>query len=184
MCGEGSTPTGAITAASSPQSETATGVPLNASLYRLVGLRHSLAGSFRNHSPLEGESQKSSRQAMADAVGGGKPSRRTAGARQRLAHRLQHPHTVLQLYRHSRRAVSSVLLLPQHIIALLVVGVPLPVTGVIHSGAGCLPPTGSTAGFALSPTPPQGGSDTGAPYASRLSLKGGVMLKRGRGEPS
>ena len=140
MCGEGSTPTGAITAASSPQSETATGVPLNASLYRLVGLRHSLAGSFRNHSPLEGESQKPSRQAKADAVGGGKPSRRTAGARQRLAHRLQHPHTVLQLYRHSRRAVSSVLLLPQHIIALLVVGVPLPVTGVIHSGAGVFAP--------------------------------------------
>ena len=29
-----------------------------------------------------------------------------------------------------------------------------------------LPPSGSTAGSALSPTPPQGGSDTGAPYAS------------------
>ena len=29
-----------------------------------------------------------------------------------------------------------------------------------------LPPTGSTAGSALSPTPPQGGSDTGTPYAS------------------
>ena len=29
-----------------------------------------------------------------------------------------------------------------------------------------LPPSGSTAGSALSPTPPQGGSDTGTPYAS------------------
>ena len=28
-----------------------------------------------------------------------------------------------------------------------------------------LPPSGSTTGSALSPTPPQGGSDTGAPYA-------------------
>ncbi len=33
-------------------------------------------------------------------------------------------------------------------------------------GARRLPPTGSTAGSALSPTPPQGGSDSGAPYAS------------------
>ena len=28
-----------------------------------------------------------------------------------------------------------------------------------------MPPSGSTTGSALSPTPPQGGSDTGAPYA-------------------
>ena len=30
---------------------------------------------------------------------------------------------------------------------------------IVIYGAGCLPPTGSTAGCALSPTPPQGGSD-------------------------
>ena len=38
---------------------------------------------------------------------------------------------------------------------------------IVIYGAGCLPPTGSTAGSALSPTPPQGGSDTGTPYAGR-----------------
>ena len=40
-------------------------------------------------------------------------------------------------------------------------------------GARRLPPSGSTAGSALSPTPPQGGSDTGAPYASLISLPPG-----------
>ena len=43
---------------------------------------------------------------------------------------------------------------------------PPPLPLIVTHGARCLPPTGSTAGFALSPTPPQGGSDTGAPYAS------------------
>ena len=44
---------------------------------------------------------------------------------------------------------------------------PLPVLLIVTHGAGRLPPSGSTAGSALvSPTPPQGGSDTGAPYAS------------------
>ena len=56
--------------------------------------------------------------------------------------------------------------------------VPLPGSLKVTHGAGCLPPTGSTAGrlpptgstagSALSPTPPQGGSDTGAPYVSLM----------------
>ena len=41
---------------------------------------------------------------------------------------------------------------------------------ILTHGTWRLPPTGSTAGSALSPTPPQGGSDTGAPYASLISL--------------
>ena len=41
----------------------------------------------------------------------------------------------------------------------------VPVPLIVIYGAGCLPPTGSTAGSALSPTPPQGGSDTRASYA-------------------
>ena len=42
----------------------------------------------------------------------------------------------------------------------------VPVPPAVIYGARCLPPTGSTAGFALvSPTPPQGGSDTRASYA-------------------
>ena len=46
----------------------------------------------------------------------------------------------------------------------------LPVLPIVTHGARRLPPSGSTAGSALSPTPPQGGSDTGAPYASLISL--------------
>ena len=41
---------------------------------------------------------------------------------------------------------------------------------IVTHGTRRLPPSGSTAGSALSPTPPQGGSDTGAPYASLISL--------------
>ena len=74
-----------------------------------------IPGSYRGyHSPLEGESQKPSRQAKADAVGGATNSRHLAAGS--------------ASDRHSQGAAS--------------------------------PPTGSTAGSALSPTPPPGGSDT------------------------
>ena len=91
------------------------------------------------HSPLEGESQKPSRQAKADAVGGG---RRPAKLRinSALPERIAFPERC-------RQGLA-----------------PVPLT--FTHGAGRLPLTGSTAGSALSPTPPQGGSDTGAPYAS------------------
>ncbi len=43
---------------------------------------------------------------------------------------------------------------------------PLPVPLIVTRGVAWFPPSGSTAGSALSPTPPQGGSDTGTPCAS------------------
>ena len=83
--------------------------------------------------------QKPSRQAKADAVGGGRrPARLRINSA--LPERTAFPERRRQGF------------------------APVPLT--FTHGAGRLPPTGSTAGSALSPTPPQGGSDTGAPYAS------------------
>ena len=49
-----------------------------------------------------------------------------------------------------------------------------------HSRGAVFAPTGSTAGSALSPTPPRGGSDTGAPYASLISLPPSRGSRRSR----
>ena len=93
------------------------------------------------HSPFEGESQKLSRMAKADAVGGRR--RRGFGA---------------------TRAVEAG---PSRFVALRA----LPIATYATPR---LPPSGSTAGCALvSPTPPQGGSDTGF-FEGTLGKLGGV----------
>ena len=111
---------------------------------------------FQYHSPLEGESQKPSRQAKADAVGGGRraaaddsrPHRGSAGRR---------PITPSFCNRS-----SSAWLNPQSFKAARVCSPGSARDCWIRLGVRRLPPTGSTAGSALSPTPPQGGSDLAA----------------------
>ena len=59
--------------------------------------------------------------------------------------------------------------------------VPLPLPLIVTHGAPRLPPSGSTAGSALSPTPPQGGSDT---RASCAGLKNHSPLEGESQKPS
>ena len=89
-----------------------------------------------NHSPLEGESQKPSRQAKADAVGGNRAGSGNDRVRNCGYSGLQ----ASRFLKKSCASCASMLIIP-----------------VVHEAGGGAPSTGSTAGFALvSPTPPGG----------------------------